>query len=615
MKIRLLFFFLCTLTFLSVGNAQNDIPQNAVRMQPTPHPGGVTDTENHAQNVADARTSQIEIGTTTFDIPSYGCTGHRLHTDAADGIYAAWHFSEEFGSSGDRGTAVAVYDGTEWGAQERIEGELRGGFPSYAVNEAGDQFATSHVNVDIFKMGFHSKSADENAWTTTIIPSETSMVWGKIAVGGDNGEVIHAVGLTLAADFGGADYEGMVQQPLYFRSSDKGATWDITDLALPMIDSTKYLTMDAEAYTIEARGDVVAVGFFPAWGDAVLVKSTDGGENFSHSIIIDHPIDKYDDSFAYTPEDTGADLDDPNLPDSLAILSTDSHASMLIDENDVVHVTVGKMYYSANGGGDRFFFPLTDGMFHWTDADANTLNDVTFAEDFNADDVLDYAEDVAVFQRSITGMPSMGMDDAGTLYVAYSALHELYVDENDNQNFHQIFIVKSEDGGSTWTEPFAVINGQTFDENFVAFVEGVFPQIPAKIDDSVKMIYEQDFRAGLSSWGDEDPPAGTSIVYVDLNKEDFGIISSTEVVVSELNAAVTPTLTAGEVVLEYFPTMREEVSYEVLNAAGGVILQNRAGEIDGYFRQKIDLHNAQAGLYFLKLQTESGARIFKIVKQ
>lgn len=615
MKIRLLIAFLTVGALPVLINAQNLTRNTAVRIQPTPHPAGVLSGTTNTDDQASARTSQVEIGTTTYDIASYGSTGHRIYRDADNNIYAAWHFSTDAAGGDDRGTAVNTSDGTEWGDQERVEGELRGGFPAYAVNEAGDEFVTSHINVTGFKMGLHTRLSDETEWTTTEIPSAQGMVWGKIAVSGDNGEILHVVGLTLAADFGGAEYEGLVQHPLYYRSADKGQTWEVQDFILPGVDSTKYLTMDAEAYTIEAKGDVVAIGFFPAWGDAVVLKSTDGGDTWENNMVLNHPLDKYDDSFAYTAEDTNTDPDDADVPDSLAILSSDSHASLIIDNDDIVHAVFGKMYYSADGAGGRFYFPFTDGLFHWKESEGVTLQEIARAQDFNTDDTLSYSTDFAVYQRSLTGMPSMGIDADGHLFTAYSEMHELYLDEQDNQNFRHVFIIKSEDNGDTWTEPFAVINGDTFEESFVPVVEGVFPQIPHRIGENIDLIYEQDFRAGLASWGDEDAPDGTAIVYVNLDKDDFGVVSTVINRGVNLRASVTPNLTTGAITLEFFPVETTDITYEVINTAGEIMLYGEAERITDYLNREIDLSNLTAGMYWVRLQTDKGTKTFKVVKQ
>ena len=622
MQRQIHFFFLFLFSLPTFLFAQQTISRNqAVPMPAQPLPGIVSTTNNNNDVIAQERATQIEIGTTTFDLESAASPGHRVYEDANGNIYAGWHFSEESDNFTDRGTGVSMSNGTEWSTPERVEGAVRGGYPILAVSSEGDQYVSSHTNDGQWHLGFHTKFAGENAWSVGIIPDNTpenlGMVWGKIAIGGDNEEIIHAIGVTYGVD--NLTYEGMEQHPLYFRSSDKGMTWEVQDVVLPGIDTSNYLLMGAEEYTIEAKGNTVAIGFFPGWGDAVLLKSTDAGDNWESTTLLDFAIDKYDDSYLYTFEEAGGDFDDPLfVGDSLAILSTDGHASMVIDNDDNVHVTVGRMYYSADGIGGRFYFPGTEGLFYWNESyGAENMTNIALVEDFDMDDSINVT-DIAIYFRSLTGMQTMGVDADNNIYVTYSAFQELYVDSDDEQNFRHVYIIKSTDGGTTWTEPFAVINGETFEEDFLSEVEGVYPQIPANIGETIHLVYDQDFRPGLSQTGDEDPTETVSIVYVELEKDDFSAvgISSTINQKKDLQAIVSPNLTTGSVYLEYFPTESTTVEYEVVNALGAQVLKgNTLESVSGYLREEIKMNKLAQGLYYIRMTAENAQKTFKIVKQ
>jgi len=594
-------------------------------MPPQPQPGIVSSSNNNNETTAQERATQVEIGTTTFDLESAASPGHRVYEDANGNIYAGWHFSQEEDSFTDRGTAVSVSDGLEWSAPGRVEGGVRGGYPILAVSSTGDQYVSSHTNDGQWHLGFHTKFSGEDIWTVDIIPDNTpadlGMVWGKIAIGGDNEEVIHAIGVTYGLDAQNEQipYEGVAQHPLYFRSSDKGMTWEVQNMILPGIDSSNYLAIGAEEYTIEAKGNTVAIGCFPSWGDAIVLKSTDGGENWNSTTLLDFAIDKYDDSYLYTFEEAGGDFDDPLfVGDSLAVLSTDGHASMVIDNEDNVHVTVGRMYYSADGAGGRFYFPGTEGLFYWNESfGENNMSNIALVEDFDMDDSINVT-DIAVYFRSLTSMSSMGVDADNNIYVTYSALHELYVDADDEQNFRHVYIIKSTDGGATWSEPFAVINGDTFDELFLGEVEGVFPQIPANIGETVHLVYDQDFRPGLAISGDEDPVETVSIVYVELEKDDFAAVGISSVLNQNKNlqAQVSPSLTTGNVFLEYFPTEKTTLEYEVINALGAQVLKgNTIESVSDYIREEIKIENLAQGIYYIRMTAENAQKTFKVVKQ
>ena len=622
-RIHFLLLFLFSLpAFLS---AQQTINRSQAAPMPPQALPGIASTTNNNSATAQERATQVEIGTTTFDLESAASPGHRVYEDANGNIYAGWHFSTEEDSFTDRGTGVNMSNGTEWGEAERVEGAVRGGYPILAVSSAGDQYVSSHINDGQWRLGLHTKFTGESAWTVGIIPDNTpadfGLVWGKIAIGGDNEEVIHAIGVTFGLDASNEQllYEGVAQHPLYYRSSDKGLTWEVQDMILPGIDSSNYLSIGAEEYTIEAKGNTVAIGFFPSWGDAVVLKSTDGGDNWENTVLLDFAIDRYDDSYVYTFEETGLDVDDPLwIGDSLAVLSTDGHASMILDNDDNIHVTVGRMYYSADGSGGRFYFPGTEGLFYWNESfGANNMTNIALVEDLDMSDSIEIV-DIAVYFRSLTSMQTMGVDGDNNIYVTYSALNELYVDADDNQNFRHVYIIKSTDGGATWTEPFAVINGETFEEDFLSEVEGAYPQIPANIGETIHLVYHQDFRPGLALTGDMDPVETVSIIYVELEKDDFSAvgISSTLNLDKNLQAIISPSLTTGNVFLEYFPTENTTVEYEVINALGAQVLKsNKLENVSGYLREEINMTNLAQGLYYIRMTAENAQKTFKVVKQ
>lgn len=564
---------------------------------------------------AQLRNTQVEIGTNYFDLQSNNSSGHRIYEDAEGNRYAGWHFGEQPTDFPNRGTAVNRTVFGEWETQDRVEGEIRGGYSSYVVNSTGDQFVSSHVNDGTWHLGFHKKLADDSDWTTGVIPSNTpsGMVWGKIAVGGTNEEIIHVVGITLSSNFGGEAYLGMDQHLLYYRSMDKGESWDLQDVILPGIDSTLYNTISAEAYSIEARENTVAVSVTSPWGDAVVLKSSDNGDTWTNHMVLDCPLDKYDFSMPYTPEDIG---NTSMGADSLDVLSTDGDASLLIDNDGKVHLAVGRMYYFSEGDGNYLYYPGVDGLFYWNEDTAEPTIATTL-QDFDGDDSISLTTNIASYYRSLTGMPSLGVDADGNLYLAYAALNELYVDDEDDQNFRGIYIMKSTDNGASWTEPFSVINETTLDPIFIPEIESIYPQIPPIINESVPVLFHQDYRPGLHVLGDQDPSEETLVVVIDLNKEDFSTIDTKIIDVrKQLKASITPTLATTNVVLSYAPTENTSLEYNVLDISGKVIQTYSKAVLSGQtVQENITVENLPKGTYFVEVLAEQASNTFKFVKQ
>jgi hypothetical protein len=97
----------------------------------------------------------------------------------------------------------------------------------------------------------------------------------------------------------GTLYEGLNGALLYFRSLDGGSSWDIQNMVLPGMDSTNFLGYGGDNYAISAKGETVALAYFNGWADSFIMKSTDNGDNWTKTIFLDFPIDKYsiDDGF------------------------------------------------------------------------------------------------------------------------------------------------------------------------------------------------------------------------------------------------------------------------------------------------------------------------------
>jgi Neuraminidase (sialidase) len=75
---------------------------------------------------------------------------------------------------------------------------------------------------------------------------------------------------------------------------------------------------------------------------------------------------------------------------------------------------------------------------------------IAFAQDLDGDGILNYVG-IPTYYLSIDCMPSAGIDNQGNIFVSYSSLVE-NVDQG-SQNFRHVHVVKSMDGGTTWSSP------------------------------------------------------------------------------------------------------------------------------------------------------------------
>ena len=109
-------------------------------------------------------------------------------------------------------------------------------------------------------------------------------------------------------------------------------------------------------------------------------------------------------------------------------------------------------------------------------------------------------------------MPSAGIDSLGNIYVSYSGYAENI--DNGSQVFRHIYVIRSEDGGISWSCPVDV----TPNDSWGGMKEYVFGSMNKVVDDKIRILYQRDFEPGLSVRGDEDI---VDIVYLEVSISVF----------------------------------------------------------------------------------------------
>ena len=577
-----------------------------VPAMPSPH-GTVLQAGNPNLPLLQTRALESVIGLTRFDAQTYGSLGHRL-ADFGDGtVSAAWLFSAESSGFSDRSTAYNYFDGAEWGTEPASGVEsTRSGFPSFTATPAGTEAILSHKSAtgSQWIVTAHTKQQGDADWTEYEIPSTVpgGPVWAKVAAGGPDGNALHVLAVSVAPDFGGAVYQGMNQHPLYYRSTDGGQTWDMVDVILPGLDSTFYNGISAEAYNIDAHGETVAVGIFDQWGDVALLKSGDNGETWTKTIIKDFPLDKYDNS-GYGPGDIPLDT---LAPDSISILTADGSGCLLVDDNGKVHVFFGWMYVEEFGG-DRFYFPAMDGMAYWNeDYGTDEIATITYLEDFDGDGTVTLVSSTGIpyYGTNLSSHPTAGVDAEGHIYVVYSAIREDAISNSENQNYRHLFVIRSEDGGETWTSPYDLINTETTE--IPEFVEAAFPSIPSRVGDALRLVYQQDFSPGMAVIGDMDVSSDNYIIYLEVDKNDYGLYTDATLVEPDQNSLVlSPNPAHGAVTVTVDMVQAGDVRLSLINGLGETMAIRSFGAMPrGPQRLAFDLNGVSRGLYFIRVETE-----------
>ncbi|MEC9209911.1 MAG: hypothetical protein VX762_05745 [Bacteroidota bacterium] len=489
-------------------------------------------------NSKSTMTSEI-IGWTTYDLQTNGSIQNRIVVHEDGTISAGWTMSSELNSTwDDRGTGYNYFDGSSWGPvtgppgpfPARLE-DSRVGWPSIIALDNGKECAITHSTQNSYINVASRASIGTGTWANINV-SEDYLIWNRSASGGADGNTIHMVALTepMGTGWSGSLYNGLNGALLYFRSQDGGTTWDIQNMQLPEMDTAYFLGFSADDYAIAAQGETVVVAYFNAWGDSFILKSTDNGDNWTKTIFLDFPVDKY-------AVDEGIDLDADGILDQ--IYSTDNTGTLILDNNGDAHVFYGIMMYADDdlADGNWSYFPLTNGIAYWNEsfgADntpaavhagdtslwySDMMNDhwIAVAPDLNGDPNILGIDEVggyALYGRGLASMSSAGVASNGDVYLSFSGYTETI--DNGSQVFRHIYVTKSEDGGMTWKDP---VDVTPYDgpNDFNGMHECVFGSMSPVVDDKIRMIYQMDYEPGITLQGDMDMVDYNAIVYLEID--------------------------------------------------------------------------------------------------
>ena len=550
------------------------------------------------------------VGTSTYDLQTNNTVMDRIlhHHDGT--ISVAWTRSSEFNTSWtDRGTGYNFYDGTAWSAQPtaRLESS-RCGWPSMLATNSGREIAVAHNTDNSYMQMTYRNTIGSGAWSDTIISSQDSLgtyrylIWNRSAVGGANGESIHMIGVVASSSFGGTLFNGLDGALVYYRSLDGGATWDIKDMQLPSLDSSYFNSFGGDNYAIKTQGETVCVAFFGGWDDTFIIKSTNNGDTWARTTILDFPVDKYS-------ADDGIDLDNDGVMDTL--FSTDGCGALLLDHNGMAHVFAGNMRVLdadlADGGTS--YFPGTNGLLYWNenmgpDTTGQISNSIWWssnmiviagAEDLDGDSTLTYVA-IATYYASLSSMPSVGIDAAGTIYVSFSSLMEIY--DSGAQNFRHVNIIKSYDGGMTWTDPIDI----TPISLFLGMSECVFASMERDVDDKVRLLYQKDMEPGLCVRGDEDAVGMNDIVYLELDTNFVVSAIGNNPSESNLSLEIYPNPTKNQTTINFEIEKPSQVSINVLDVLGRSVYNSNTTLGKGKHLVILNVENYDAGIYYINTQ-------------
>jgi len=470
------------------------------------------------------------VGTTYYDLQTNSSMQNRIYIYGDGTMGTIYTFGLEFPGFSDRGTGYNYFDGSSWGSfsTERIEGD-RTGWPAYAPWGENGEIIVSHYSGAATAGLAISRRTDKGStdeWTLLDFHSpepDAEYLWPRMTTGGINNSVMHVVAITMPAANGGISYEDLDGAILYSRSEDGGDTWSIEHELFNEMSSEFYTHFNGDTYDVQADGDNVAILYGDSWTDMGLMKSTDGGDTWTQTIIWEHPYQMFD----------------PAAPivTNMFYCADGSH-SLDFDQSGKVHVVFGINAATCDGTWPGSWYPGVGGIGYWNEDRATFSGDtmalcpysdceyselvedyslIGWTQDLNGNDTIDVEDalDLATYYLGFSSMPQIHIDDQNQMFVVYSSITESYTGGLANQTFRHLWCRTSPNG--EWWGSFTDLTSSLAH----VYHECVWPSIAAYSDENIYLTYQFDEEPGMHVRGDEDPASENTITFMAVNKEEI----------------------------------------------------------------------------------------------
>ncbi len=550
---------------------------------------------------------ETHIWTAQYDLQTNAALGNRVYQwpDGTVGAVATWSTDD---ITGTRGAGYNFFDGTSWGPlpTQRVE-PVYSGWPTYAaVGENGEGLA-SHGGTP-FGINFYKREIKgEGDWVQKPLPPNPEgfeLTWPRLISSGENNNHLHVV----ATDQVGND-------PLFYTfSTDGGETWNDW-MDMPALDSEFYnWNHSADDYVFASNGDVVVLAFFSAWMDIFYLKSTDGGENWEHHVVWEHPYPTFDWDLTITTD---------------TLYAPDNSGHVAIDNDGLVHMVWGVARVGHNEPGTTYqYWPITDGVGYWNETmgqipthpenphwtlSAENLDEmgmlVGWVPDEDGDGEVNIFDFEVMSYRALglSTYPTIAIDDVGTIVVAYATVSET---RNNGEFYYKSIYASYKDGVyGTWYPA-----EDNLMDNFIhLFDEGYGTTAAARAyDNTFWLIYNADNTPGLAL--DEDHPYQDNFMFaVKLNPVVVGLNQYVNPITNISSAYPNPA--SGSHV--YFDLSLSKASnnivVDVYNLAGQLVSQQKMSASMGMERIAIETNNLQSGVYFTTITVDNYKETRKFV--
>ncbi len=572
--------------------------------------------------------NQIRIGSTYYDLQSNYAMPHRVLVHPNGQVSVVWTSSPNDATNfPQRGTGYNFRNLSGVFGQSdstRIE-NVRTGWPNIGMLSNGDVFVIGHeaTNGGFYMSKSTSLGARPSGATAILQEAPYKPIWARTANNGDTIHIIYSyTDSALVGEKRAPQRKGIFAPMVYSRSLDGGKNWDIQHIMLPKYDSTLTNNGGADQYSIDVKGNTVAIVNADILQGVVAWKSTDFGTTFTRIMV---------DSFAYAPYSAKKlMLDTP--------FTNDGTVDVLLDNNGKMHVFwgLGRVLDTDTTDQSYSFFPGIQGIAYWNE-DTKTSKIIASGAAFDrTEDGANQLELATSQALSSTGgipsgvgtvarlsntsamrQPNAAIDANGNLYCVFSVPLEQDISDL-GANFRDLGIVYSKDGGATW--------GDEQNITQVIGLEDDFPSTSRNANGFVHVMWQQDNIPGTNlqsnSSSDGNHPAVLNeiryqaIPVSEILNDNIGMVwgagidapNTGEVLVVNQNY---PNPFSGTTNVMIYLTRPGDVKVSVHNMAGTeVINQTSTGLIRGNHIIEINAAGLPAGVYTYSL-TAGGSTVSK----
>jgi hypothetical protein len=553
------------------------------------------------------------IGGTRYDLQTNVSIQNRVHVFPDGTAGAVWTMGMEDNAYPDRGSGYNYFDGTAWGPEpeERIE-SLRTGWPSYAPYGENGEVVVSHDFAvgSLYYLTRDEKGAGEWTEDEFLGPDGFQISWNRAMTSGVDRSVLHMIYVTWT----GALYEGMDGALLYSRTSDGGQSWDYENELLDGMTADEYIGITADNYAwADAKGDNIAFLVGDYWMDLFMMKSTDGGDTWTKTVIWEHPYQLYD--FTYATD---------------TFYCVDGAFHLAFDSENKVHVVFGiNQTVADEGGAWGYYSDLDGGIGYWNEDmpvfsdDVNALspfgdpgsemvqdyNWIGWSPDVDGDGQVTFEYDFGLYNVGISSQPQIVIDDMDYVYVVYSAGTETF--NNGTLNFRHIW------ARGSWAEG---VWGPLMDltEDLVhIFDECVYPTIASATDDYFYLTYQTDSEPGVNIQGTAHFVTDNDIYFMKIPRNELIPLDVEEqdAPVREENVSQNyPNPFNGNSVVKVNVSKSCTLGLEVTNLAGQVVYALPERKVDaGTKWLEIKSDHLPAGVYFYSVKADDTVVTKKMV--